>query len=207
MKRISLHAWLREWNRGWLQTYGDGFDRLGPDDGRCAILAGAVAARVGLGGGSVGAAEALLLGLAELAACFDHEDTLDAGGHGWEALDSLWNECVSDVHIVIYKSSTYTKHVVHEGAAAGPNLNQLDALAGPALADPLGDEPDAEELAKDLGDLGGGDEVALCAELVAVLADGAGVVAAEVAGEAHAHVAGEGDGAGGLGDVVSSVFL
>lgn len=95
--------------------------------------------------------------------------------------------------------STYTKHVVHEGAPAGPNLNQLDALAGPALADPFGDEPDAEELAEDLGDLGGGDEVALCAELVAVLADGAGVVAANVTGEAHAHVAGEGDGAGGLG--------
>lgn len=52
-----------------------------------------------------------------------------------------------------------------------------------------------------MGDFGGGDEVALCAELVAVLADGAGVVAAEVAGEAHAHVAGEGDGAGGLGVV------
>lgn len=183
---------------GWIdaQTYGNGLDRLGPDNGRCAILAGTVAARVGLGGGSVGAAEAHLLRLAELAAGLDHEDALDAGGHGWEALDGLecvGSQCGSDIR------STYTKHVVHEGAPAGPNLNQLDALAGPALADPLGDEPDAEQLAEDLGDLGGGDEVALDAELVAVLTDGAGVVAAQVAGEAHAHVAGEGDGAGGLG--------
>lgn len=81
-----------------------------------------------------------------------------------------------------YKSSTYTKHVVHEGASAGPNLNQLDALGGPALADPLGDEPDAEEFAKDLRNLGRGDKVSLGAELVAVLANGAGVVASQVAG-------------------------
>lgn len=93
---------MRESKAGGLQTYGNGFYRLGPDDGRCAILAGTVAARVGLGGGSVGAAEAHLLGLAELAAGLDHEDALDAGGHGWEALDSL-DERVSDAHMGRFK--------------------------------------------------------------------------------------------------------
>lgn len=72
-----------------VQTYGNGFDRLSPDDWSCTILAGAVTAHVGLGKGCVRAAEALLLCLAKLAAGFYHEDALDAVSHGWEALDSL----------------------------------------------------------------------------------------------------------------------
>lgn len=94
--------------------------------------------------------------------------------------------------------STYTKHVVHEGASAGSNLDELDALAGPALADPFGDEPDSEKFSKDLGNLGGGNEIPLGTELVTVLANCSGVVASQVASEAHAHVAGQGNRAGGL---------
>lgn len=115
--------------------------------------------------------------LAKLAAGFYHEDALDAVSHGWKALDS-------------------TKHVVHESASAGSNLDELDALAGPALADPFGDEPDSKKFSKDLGDLGGGNKVSLGAELVTVLANCSGVVASQVASEAHAHVASQGDRAG-----------
>src|SRR5690242_460582 len=91
---------------------------------------------------------------------------------------------------IVSNRRTYPQHVVHQRAAAGPNLDQLDALAPAALGHPLGDEPDATELAKDLGDLGRGHEVALEAELVAALLECAGVVAANVSREAHAHEAG-----------------
>lgn len=76
--------------------------------------------------------------------------------------------------------STYTKHVIHEGASARSNLDELDALAGTALADPFGDEPDAEKFAKDLGNLGRCDEISLGAELVTVLANCSGIVASQV---------------------------
>ncbi|KAH9827980.1 hypothetical protein Tdes44962_MAKER09530 [Teratosphaeria destructans] len=93
------------------------------------------------------------------------------------------------------------EHVVHQRPAAGADLDEHDAVALAALGDPFGDDPDADEFAEDLGDLGGGDKVAFGAELVA---GGRGVcgsvVAAEVAGEALAHEGGDGDGAGGLMD-------
>lgn len=76
----------------------------------------------------------------------------------------------------------YTKHIVHEGTSAGTNLDELDALAGPTLAHPFGDEPDAEKLAKDLGDFGRGDKVSFGAKLITTLANGSGVVASQVTG-------------------------
>lgn len=92
----------------------------------------------------------------------------------------------------------YTKHVVHEGTSAGANLYELNTLARPALAHPFGDEPDAEKLAKYLGDFGRGDKVSFGAKLVAALSNGSGVVASQVTGQTHAHVTGQGDGAGSL---------
>ena len=96
-------------------------------------------------------------------------------------------------------TKTHPQHVVHQSAAARPNLNELDALGLAALGHPLGHEPDAAELAKDLGDLGRGHEIALQAELVAALFDSARVVAANVGSQTHAHVAGDRHGTGCLG--------
>jgi hypothetical protein len=45
---------------------------------------------------------------------------------------------------------TYPQHVVHQGAAAGPDLDQFDALARAVLGEPFGQEPDAAQLAEDL---------------------------------------------------------
>lgn len=76
----------------------------------------------------------------------------------------------------------YTKHVVHEGASTGANLDQLNTLARLALAHPFGNEPDTEELAKDLGDFRRGDKVSFGAKLVTAFANGSGVVASQVTG-------------------------
>lgn len=92
----------------------------------------------------------------------------------------------------------HAQHVVHEGAAAGPDLDELDAARGAGLADPLGDEPQADELAKELRDVGRGGEVAARAEGLAAAvaaAAAAAVVAAHVARQTHAHVAGQRHGA------------
>ena len=104
-------------------------------------------------------------------------------------------------------TKTHPQHVVHQGATTRPDLDQLDAAGGAALGHPLSDEPDAAQLAKDLGDLGRGDKVALEAELVAVGAEGARVVAANVGRQTHAHVAGEGDGAGCLWGMSARIVI
>lgn len=144
------------------------------------VLAHAVVADLGLGHGGVLAAEEVLLRHPELGAGLDHVDGIDAACHGGESLDG-------------------PQHVVHQRAAAGSDLDQLDGLALAALGEPLGHEPDGAQLAKDLRDLGRGDEVALEAELVTAGLESARVVAANVGRQAHAHVAGQRDGAGCLG--------
>ncbi len=104
--------------------------------------------------------------------------------------------CVSTVQS---SNQSYAEHIVHESASAWADLDELDALLGSALADPFGDKPDAHEFAKDLRDLGRGNEIPLAAELVSATLPSACVIATEVGGETHTHITGQGDGARGLG--------
>jgi len=84
---------------------------------------------------------------------------------------------------------THAKHVIHEGATTGADLDELNGPARSALGHPFGNEPNADKLTKDLGDLGGGYKVALEAELVAAILNSARVVSAYVGCQTHAHEA------------------
>ena len=75
---------------------------------------------------------------------------------------------------------TNSKYVIHEGAATGADLDQLDTVALPPLGEPFCDEPDANELPKDLRDLRRCHEVSFQAELISTFGNGAGVVSTQV---------------------------
>lgn len=51
---------------------------------------------------------------------------------------------------MIRTEGTYTQHVVHQCPSTGANFDELDSLLGLTLSKPLGNEPDADKLAKDL---------------------------------------------------------
>lgn len=59
-----------------------------------------------------------------------------------------------------------------------------------ALAHPLSDEPDANELAEDLRNLGRRDKISFLPELIPVRLNQASVITPYVAGQTHAHIAG-----------------
>lgn len=98
----------------------------------------------------------------------------------------LWLYFLRDVSCL-----TYSEHIIHERSSTRTDLDKFDAVLGAALAHPLRHKPDTDELPEDLRDLRRRDEVSLEPELVPPLLNGSGVVAAQVTGETHAHIAGQ----------------
>jgi hypothetical protein len=98
---------------------------------------------------------------------------------------------------VVSRCVTNSKHIVHQRPSARPHLDYLHLLLL-ALRQPFCVEPDANKLAKDLADFGGGYKVALGAELVLAGVGLARVVSTLGGREALSHVRRDRDGACGL---------
>lgn len=67
----------------------------------------------------------------------------------------------------IYKlvfATTHPQHIIHQSALPRPNLHQLNPTPLPTLRHLVRNSPDSHKLAKDLGDLGGRNKVAMFAE-------------------------------------------
>jgi hypothetical protein len=125
---------------------------------------------------------------------FDEIDGLDAACESLEARHSL---PPSALVFAISRDATYPKHIVHQRAPPRPHLDYLHLLLL-ALRQPLCIQPDANKLAEDLADFGGGHEVALGAKLVLAGVGLARVVSALGSCEALSHVRSNRDGACGL---------
>ena len=104
----------------------------------------------------------------------------------------------------VRKAPNRPQHILHQRPPSGPNLDQVHPFPHLALRYPLGNEPDAHQLAENLRDLGRRDKVASLAKLVRLGRRGGrgGVVGARVGGKTHAHVGCQGDGTGCLGMLV-----
>lgn len=91
----------------------------------------------------------------------------------------------------------YPQYIIHQRSPSRPDLDDLYAIASPALYHPFCHEPYSEKLSEDLRYFWRGNKVSLPPELISILLLGS-VVAAVREGEALAHVSCNRDGSSGL---------
>ena len=84
----------------------------------------------------------------------------------------------------------YPQHIIHKRPSARSDFHQVYTIALPALCNPFRNHPHANELTKGLANLRRGHKVSFGAKLVSVRRVCRSVVAAQVGGEALAHVRG-----------------